>query len=128
MFLCSQDPTLFQVVFVLCNGPLATAIIMWHNSLVFHDWDKMTSVCIHLLPALVTFARRWLAPFGTEKEEEEERRRRKKEIRDRNGSIKLLLFLSCDFNFLSCSFLFVLFYYFFKKNTIQKKIRGNWSC
>jgi hypothetical protein len=36
------------------------AIYAWRNSLVFHDLDKMTSVIIHLFPALVLFSQRWL--------------------------------------------------------------------
>eukprot|EP01095_Lingulamoeba_sp_RSL-Kostka_P006563 TRINITY_DN2066_c0_g1_i1.p1 TRINITY_DN2066_c0_g1~~TRINITY_DN2066_c0_g1_i1.p1 ORF type:complete len:358 (+),score=59.38 TRINITY_DN2066_c0_g1_i1:41-1114(+) len=50
---------LFQLVFAIANGPLLFAIIMWSNSLVFHDIDKMTSVLIHFLPSLVTYCLRW---------------------------------------------------------------------
>ena len=32
---------------------------MWRNSIVFHSMDKMTSMFIHILPALVIFAQRW---------------------------------------------------------------------
>jgi len=49
----------FQVVFCATNGPLLTGIVMWRNSLVFHDLDKLTSVFIHLFPPLVTFTQRW---------------------------------------------------------------------
>ena len=43
----------------ISNGPLLWGIYMWHNSLVFHDLDKMTSVAIHILPPLVTWCLRW---------------------------------------------------------------------
>jgi len=49
----------FQVVFTTSNGPLLAGIVMWRNSLVFHDLDKLTSVFIHIFPALVTFCWRW---------------------------------------------------------------------
>lgn len=49
-----------KVLFSISNGPLASAIIMWRNSLVFHSMDKMTSMYIHILPALVCFSQRWI--------------------------------------------------------------------
>jgi hypothetical protein len=59
-----KDPTFFQIVFSLSNGPLCSAIVMWRNSLVFHDLDKITSVFIHIFPPLVTFCSRWYPPNG----------------------------------------------------------------
>jgi len=55
---------LFQVLFTLSNGPLCVAIVMWRNSLVFHDLDKITSVFIHMFPPLVTFSLRWYPPHN----------------------------------------------------------------
>lgn len=40
--------------------PLAGAIVAWRNSLVFHSLDKVTSVYIHILPALLTYVWRWM--------------------------------------------------------------------
>ncbi|KAJ4456649.1 putative transmembrane protein [Paratrimastix pyriformis] len=54
-------PILFQVCFVFSNGPLIWAIPAWHNSLVFHDIDKITSLFVHAFPTLVTFCLRWFA-------------------------------------------------------------------
>jgi len=34
-------------------GSLASAVITWRNSLVFHDQDKVTSLFIHIYPPLV---------------------------------------------------------------------------
>ena len=48
-----------KAVFSVSNGPLLLAIVMWRNSIVFHSFDKMTSMFIHLLPSLVTFCHRW---------------------------------------------------------------------
>ena len=54
---------MLQVAFVLANGPLAWAIVVWRNSFVFHSVDKFTSVVIHALPPLVMYCERWhLAP------------------------------------------------------------------
>ncbi|KAL7721329.1 Glycerophosphocholine acyltransferase 1 [Entamoeba marina] len=46
---------LYEMVFVLSMGPLLTAIPVWNNSLVFHDFDKLTSVSIHFLPSMVIY-------------------------------------------------------------------------
>merc|ERR1712000_696123 len=55
----SSHPIYFQFVFCLSNGPLAGAIVMWKNSLVFHDIDKMISLFIHIYPPIVTYCLRW---------------------------------------------------------------------
>ncbi|EOD38364.1 hypothetical protein EMIHUDRAFT_55825, partial [Emiliania huxleyi CCMP1516] len=52
--------------FAHASGPLALAIITWRNSLVFHSLDKITSVFIHALPALLLFCTRWYPPAGLE--------------------------------------------------------------
>ncbi|PRP79608.1 transmembrane protein [Planoprotostelium fungivorum] len=59
LYLVPHNHIWFQVVFCATTGPLLTGIVMWRNSLVFHDLDKLTSVFIHIFPALVTFALRW---------------------------------------------------------------------
>lgn len=60
LWLLPHSTVLFSVVFVLTNGPVLWAIVTWRNSLVFHSLDKITSVFIHIFPALVTFVLRWL--------------------------------------------------------------------
>lgn len=52
----------FKVFFALANGPLLLAIILWDNKLLFHDVDKLTSLFIHICPALVSFCLRWNPP------------------------------------------------------------------
>lgn len=54
-----DDIRFAKAMFAIANGPLALAIAMWRNSLVFHSLDKMTSMFIHILPALVMFSQRW---------------------------------------------------------------------
>ncbi|KAF6835834.1 membrane protein [Colletotrichum plurivorum] len=41
---------LFLAVYCLAFGNNAVAIIMWRNSLVFHSFDKVTSLFIHVMP------------------------------------------------------------------------------
>jgi hypothetical protein len=42
------SPSLFIACYCLSHGPLASAVITWRNSLVFHDLDKVTSLFIHM--------------------------------------------------------------------------------
>lgn len=52
---CTLMPTsrpMFLVCFVFANGPLLWAIPTWRNSLVFHSMDKITSLLIHISPAI----------------------------------------------------------------------------
>lgn len=41
---------LFMASYCLAFGNNAVAIIMWRNSLVFHSFDKVTSLFIHIMP------------------------------------------------------------------------------
>ncbi|KZZ99357.1 hypothetical protein AAL_01929 [Moelleriella libera RCEF 2490] len=41
---------LFTSTYCLAFGNNAVAIIMWRNSLVFHSFDKVTSLFIHIMP------------------------------------------------------------------------------
>ncbi|KAL2888168.1 putative membrane protein [Ceratocystis lukuohia] len=41
---------MFTSVYCLAFGNNAVAIIMWRNSLVFHSFDKVTSLFIHIMP------------------------------------------------------------------------------
>ena len=45
---------LFCVVFAFANGPLIFAIPLWKNSLYLGSLDRMTSIFLHLAPALST--------------------------------------------------------------------------
>lgn len=46
-------------------GPLACSVPAWRNSLVFHDLEKITSIYIHVFPALLLYSIRWYQPTGT---------------------------------------------------------------
>ncbi|KAJ8484961.1 hypothetical protein OPV22_017446 [Ensete ventricosum] len=57
-----KNEKLFMVCFSFAEGPLAWALIVWRNSLVFSSVDKLVSVLIHLLPGIVFFTIRWWNP------------------------------------------------------------------
>ena len=52
-FLDPNNLTWFHANFALSLGPLASAIITWHNSLVFHSLDKLTSFFLHAFPPML---------------------------------------------------------------------------
>ncbi|KAL9712760.1 hypothetical protein Ac2012v2_003997 [Leucoagaricus gongylophorus] len=43
-----SNAALFVACYCLSHGSLASAVITWRNSLVFHDQDKVTSLFIHI--------------------------------------------------------------------------------
>ncbi|KAF9468803.1 hypothetical protein BDZ94DRAFT_1244626 [Collybia nuda] len=43
-----SSPALFVACYCLSHGSLASAVITWRNSLVFHDQDKVTSLYVHI--------------------------------------------------------------------------------
>jgi len=51
LFYARDSCSLLKVCFAYALGPLGWAVIMWRNSLVFHDFDKVTTVYVHVLPA-----------------------------------------------------------------------------
>ena len=59
-----QPNWLFPTVFVFSHGPLLFAAVIWRNSIVPHSLDRMTSVFIHISPALTTWGTRWYAEFS----------------------------------------------------------------
>ncbi|KAH7888065.1 hypothetical protein F5I97DRAFT_1805925 [Phlebopus sp. FC_14] len=48
IWLLPSSPALFMACYCLSHGSLASAVITWRNSLVFHDSDKVTSLFIHI--------------------------------------------------------------------------------
>ena len=54
-----HNATLFQIVFLASNGPLAWSILAFNQSLIFHSWQHITSVFIHVSPMLLTYGLRW---------------------------------------------------------------------
>jgi hypothetical protein len=58
---------LYRTIFTFSNGPILIAIPIWRNSLVFHSWDKVQSVFLHLWPAVLTWCGRWYGHGDDEK-------------------------------------------------------------
>lgn len=54
-----DNSSLWRLNYAVSNGTLLGALLAWRNSLVFHSLDKVTSIAIHLLPALLTYLERW---------------------------------------------------------------------
>jgi len=65
LWIAPGSPTLWVACYCLSHGSLASAVITWRNSLVFHDWDKVTSVFIHIYPPLVFSVIRHFYPDAT---------------------------------------------------------------
>lgn len=58
----SYSFTFFKVCFIHATGTLPLAIVIWRNSLVFHDYDKIVSIYIHILPTMLYHSLRWYHP------------------------------------------------------------------
>eukprot|EP00672_Neobodo_designis_P020255 CAMPEP_0174837200 /NCGR_PEP_ID=MMETSP1114-20130205/6579_1 /TAXON_ID=312471 /ORGANISM="Neobodo designis, Strain CCAP 1951/1" /LENGTH=403 /DNA_ID=CAMNT_0016071249 /DNA_START=54 /DNA_END=1263 /DNA_ORIENTATION=- len=59
-----ENEVMFQIVFMVANGPLAWAVLAFSQSLIFHSAPHMTSVFIHTSPMLLSYALRWYpSPF-----------------------------------------------------------------
>ncbi|KAI0796493.1 hypothetical protein C8Q75DRAFT_790674 [Abortiporus biennis] len=62
-----SSPALFVACYCLSHGSLASAVITWRNSLVFHDSDKVTSLFIHIYAPLVFTVIRHFYPGAHER-------------------------------------------------------------
>jgi hypothetical protein len=49
----------FRIYWAFANGPLAIALLMLNNAMIFHDIPNLASCFIHLTPSSVTWAMRW---------------------------------------------------------------------
>jgi hypothetical protein len=63
-FLCLEnalieDMDIFRGIYSLAHGPLLFAAVTLGDKIVFHDVQYMTSLFIHLGPAMFTWALRW---------------------------------------------------------------------
>lgn len=57
---------LFISTYCLAFGNNAIAIVMWRNSLVFHSFDKVTSLFIHIMPCVTLHCLVHLLPAATQ--------------------------------------------------------------
>ncbi|KAF8592473.1 hypothetical protein K439DRAFT_1323528 [Ramaria rubella] len=51
LWILPSSSAVFISAYCLTHGSVASAVITWRNSLVFHDAEKVTSLFIHLYPA-----------------------------------------------------------------------------
>jgi hypothetical protein len=54
----------FRTGFFFAFGPLAWAVVIFRNSIAFHNLDKMTEVFVHISPCLMFYSLRWGAGLG----------------------------------------------------------------
>jgi hypothetical protein len=59
LWVMPRNQTLFQIVFLCANGPLAWSILAFNQAIVFHKWQQVVSVFIHVSPMLLTYGLRW---------------------------------------------------------------------
>ena len=52
-------PIIFRVLFGWSTGVLAAAVALFRNSLVFHSFDHMCILAVHIGPPLVLYGMRW---------------------------------------------------------------------
>lgn len=55
----TYGPIFFRIFFSWSTGVLALAIALFENSLVFHSFDHMCILAIHIGPPIVTYTMRW---------------------------------------------------------------------
>jgi len=58
-FLARYNPELLRSFFLLVEGPLAWSVLLFRNSMVFHNFDQMTSLWLHVSAAVVGWCFRW---------------------------------------------------------------------
>lgn len=68
--LAPYNSSLLRAGFALATGALAWAVIIFRNSIIFHDIDQIHGLFIHLSPALFFFCLRWGAGLGPSVTEE----------------------------------------------------------
>ena len=56
---CASSERAFQILFLVANGPIAWAVLVFSQSLVFHSGPHMTSIFIHVSPMLLSYCIRW---------------------------------------------------------------------
>lgn len=67
LWIWPSNPILFQACYGLAHGPSALAIATWRNSLVFHSVEKLTSLFIHIYPAVVFTVIRHFYPNASQR-------------------------------------------------------------
>jgi len=50
-----------KVAFLYSQGSIANSMWLFRNGLVLHQWDKMSTLSIHFMPATITYLIRWFS-------------------------------------------------------------------
>jgi hypothetical protein len=64
MWFFPSNTIFFTACYLLSLGPLASAIVTWRNSLVFHSLDKVTSLFIHFCSSSPSVSSPHLLPLN----------------------------------------------------------------
>ena len=56
---CPKNDYLFKSVFFFANGCIAIAVGAFRNQMVFHKFDNMTSLALHMYPQVTLWNLRW---------------------------------------------------------------------
>ena len=59
LFSDPKNETLFKMVYVQANGPLAISIYGFRTTLTIHSPNAITGVLVHVIPQLTTILIRW---------------------------------------------------------------------
>lgn len=61
LFFFWDSHTLYYACFAFSTGPMAQAVILTRNSLVFHDFGLLSGLLLHLMPSKNLWALHWFA-------------------------------------------------------------------
>ncbi|TFY58690.1 hypothetical protein EVG20_g8054 [Dentipellis fragilis] len=67
IWILPQSAWLFVACYCLSHGSVASAVITWRNSLVFHDVDKVISIFVHMYPPFAFTVIRHFYPNAEER-------------------------------------------------------------
>lgn len=67
LWIFPSSVSLFTACYCLSHGALASAVITWRNSLVFHDQDKVTSLFVHMYAPLTFTVIKHFYPNGEDR-------------------------------------------------------------
>mmetsp|Transcript_1724 Transcript_1724/g.3053 ORF Transcript_1724/g.3053 Transcript_1724/m.3053 type:complete len:135 (+) Transcript_1724:1046-1450(+) len=69
-----KNDQFFKTAFFFANGALAVAVGTFRNQMVFHRYDNLTCLSLHILPQITTWNIRWTTmPFEADLPEEKRR-------------------------------------------------------
>lgn len=95
-----------KLFFAYGSGPLMWSILAMRNSLVFHDFDKMTTLMMHASPAITAWTLRWFP-------------RSDDPAASSSGTVLQLVLLPLVFYFV-----WVIVYYWFTFVALKSRIEG----